>query len=393
MNLTIEQVLQEAIEAHKIGRLQDAETSYRAILQIQPKHPDANHNLGLLAVAMNKPEVALPLFKTALETNPNQGQFWISYVDALIKNKQYNDAKNVLEQGKKRGLGGEKVNFLELQLNYISIDLNGKVIEVNNLIGAIELRESGRYQDAQMWLINFIGLEPNNAEAWCLLAQIYMLDKKVIEAEKALSNAISINENLPSIYRNQARLLLKKSQPAEALIKAQCGYDLSLNDPESLLVLASCLGANQRDQEALSLIERALQARPSYAEAFANRALIRLRTKNIVGAIEDAEMAVSLKPHLTQLWILLGSLRYQIKNLSGAIEALEKAHELEPTNVNYMVDMGEFLRQDKRVSEAIAILEEAVKLAPENASAWINLGAALHQDEKLTGQKRRMSRL
>ena len=54
MELTIEQALQRAVEAHKAGKLQDAEVLYRAILQAQPKHPDANHNLGVLAVSINK---------------------------------------------------------------------------------------------------------------------------------------------------------------------------------------------------------------------------------------------------------------------------------------------------------------------------------------------------
>jgi thioredoxin-like negative regulator of GroEL len=104
MKLTIEQALQKAVEAHKVGKLQDAEALYRAILQTQSKHPDANHNLGVMAVSLNKTEAALPLFKIALEANPSQGQFWLSYIDALIKEKQFDNAKNVLEQGKKRGL-------------------------------------------------------------------------------------------------------------------------------------------------------------------------------------------------------------------------------------------------------------------------------------------------
>ena len=67
MELSIEQALQQAVEEHKAGNLQNAESLYRAILQAQPKHPDANHNLGVLAVSVNKLEAALPLFKTALE--------------------------------------------------------------------------------------------------------------------------------------------------------------------------------------------------------------------------------------------------------------------------------------------------------------------------------------
>ena len=76
MKPSIEQVLQQGIAAHKEGRLQDAERLYRAILQSQPLHPDANHNLGVLAVSVNKVDAALQLFKTALEANPKIEQFW-----------------------------------------------------------------------------------------------------------------------------------------------------------------------------------------------------------------------------------------------------------------------------------------------------------------------------
>lgn len=70
MELTIEQALQQGVGAHKEGKLQEAERLYHAILQAQPAHPDANHNLGVIAVSVNKAGAALPLFKTALEANP-----------------------------------------------------------------------------------------------------------------------------------------------------------------------------------------------------------------------------------------------------------------------------------------------------------------------------------
>ena len=84
MELTIEQTLHNGVAAHNAGKLEEAERLYRAILQSQPAHPDANHNLGLIAVSVNKGELALPLFKTALEANPKIEQFWLSYIDALI---------------------------------------------------------------------------------------------------------------------------------------------------------------------------------------------------------------------------------------------------------------------------------------------------------------------
>mgnify|MGYP001393217255 CR=1 FL=1 len=95
MELTVDQALQQGIAAHQEGKLQDAERLYRATLQAQPNHPDANHNLGVLAVAVGQPLDAAPLFKLALETNPQIEQFWLSYSDALIKLERFDEAKRV----------------------------------------------------------------------------------------------------------------------------------------------------------------------------------------------------------------------------------------------------------------------------------------------------------
>ena len=104
MELTVDQALQQGVAAHKEGKLQDAERLYRAILQAQPNHPDANHNLGVLAVAVGKPIEAIPLFKLALETNSQVEQFWLSYIDALITLERFDEAKRVLAEGEKSGV-------------------------------------------------------------------------------------------------------------------------------------------------------------------------------------------------------------------------------------------------------------------------------------------------
>ena len=75
----VDQTLLRGITAYNQGDLQEAERLYKAILEVQPKHPYANHNLGLIAVSKNQSGVALPLFKNAIKVNPNIEQFWLSY--------------------------------------------------------------------------------------------------------------------------------------------------------------------------------------------------------------------------------------------------------------------------------------------------------------------------
>ena len=91
--ISINDALQKGIEAHKAGKVQEADKYYTAILKAQPDHPDANHNIGVLAVGVGKVEQALPFFKKALDTNPKIEQFWLSYIDALIKLSRLDDAK------------------------------------------------------------------------------------------------------------------------------------------------------------------------------------------------------------------------------------------------------------------------------------------------------------
>ena len=86
MERTLDEALKKGVEAHRTGQVKEAEEFYTAILKAQPKHADANHNIGLLAVGVGKTEEALAFFKTALEANSSIGQFWQSYAELLSCN-------------------------------------------------------------------------------------------------------------------------------------------------------------------------------------------------------------------------------------------------------------------------------------------------------------------
>ena len=83
MELTIDEALNRGIEAHQTGKIQQADKYYTSILNVQPRHPDANHNIGVLAVGIGNLKQALPFFKTAIEVNPTAEQCWISYIKLL----------------------------------------------------------------------------------------------------------------------------------------------------------------------------------------------------------------------------------------------------------------------------------------------------------------------
>ena len=148
MEITINQALQRAIAVHKNGNLHEAEKLYRAILKVHTNHPDANHNLGVLAVSVGNTDAALPYFKIALDNNPKQEQFWLSYLDALVKLGQMELAKQVLEKSKNTGIKGKKFEQLEAQLSktfaVASTDVSPKEpssTQINNLLSIYNQRK------------------------------------------------------------------------------------------------------------------------------------------------------------------------------------------------------------------------------------------------------------
>ena len=80
MELSIEDTLNNGIEAHKAGQIQKADNLYTNILNSNPMHPDANHNKGVLMASNGKEEEALPFFEKALNTQIRSRSFAIKTV-------------------------------------------------------------------------------------------------------------------------------------------------------------------------------------------------------------------------------------------------------------------------------------------------------------------------
>ena len=96
MNSTNE-ILKYAITAHRDGKLSEAITGYQKVLESEPSHPDANHNLGVIRTGLGEFEIALALFRRALGARPDLNQFWLSLILCLIESGQTEEAKRTLE--------------------------------------------------------------------------------------------------------------------------------------------------------------------------------------------------------------------------------------------------------------------------------------------------------
>ena len=339
MELTIEQALQQGVTAHKEGKLQDAERLYRAILQSQPAHPDANHNFGVIAVPVNKADVALPLFKTALEANPKMEQFWLSYIDALIKEKQFDNAKAVLEQGKKEGLSGDKVDAIETQITRTT-QVNEPKLAVQKKSRTLsekrkKLAESKKQKKAKKQ--NLKAISPSESEIKNLLE--HYQNGRFSNAEKL---ATSITQKFPT---------------------HQFGWK----------ILGAMLNQTGRLSESLAACKKSVQLEPQDAEALSNLG----STLKELGRLDEAEanytQAIVLKPDFAEAHYNLGVTLEELGRLDESEANYTQAIVLKPDYAEAYVNLGAALLELGRLDESETKYKQAIKIKPDYADAFYNL--------------------
>ena len=150
--ISLEEELRLGIKAHKEGSVQDANRHYSSILKAQPNHPEANHNMGILAVGVGKPEQSPAFFKRAIEAKPSMIQSWVGLVEVLVRLNKIQDASNVLKQAFSLGLKSDQLDQLKRKLNELTNDSQKlealQEVPQDKLKGLISLYEKGQFEEA-----------------------------------------------------------------------------------------------------------------------------------------------------------------------------------------------------------------------------------------------------
>ncbi len=202
--------LLRAVNAHRAGQAADAERHYRAFLQRHARHAGANHNLGLLLTQRGEPGAALAHLKTALDADPAQGQYWLSYAKALLAAGRNVDALELLQRGRQLGLSGPAMEALLLKAQE-------------------QPGESGTTQAAIAHYRGVVAREPDNAEAHFRLGSLLSENGAVAEgfahymrrAELAWKRSAPLSPDQP-----EHRIKHDREQAAYLAAKGLSGFHL-----------------------------------------------------------------------------------------------------------------------------------------------------------------------
>ena len=411
MELTVDQALQQGIAAHKEGKLQDAESFYRAILQAQPNHPDANHNLGILAVAAGKPIEAIPLFKLALETNPQIEHFWLSYIDALIKAERFDEAKLALVEGEKSGVASEKLDALGQHLqgtrsNHKTKIAKGQMLsekrknlaekkkskkrkfqgspptagpsqdQLSHLLGHYQ---AGRFKEVEALAASLARDYPRHPFGWKVLGAVFQQTGRLGESLAPMQSVVKLAPQEADAHYNLGVTLKELGRANEAEASYRQAIALKPDYAEAHNNLGVTLQELGRSEEVEASYRQAIALKPDYAEAHSNLG----NTLQELGRLDEAEAsyrkAIALKPDYAEAHSNLGNTLQELGRLYEAEASYRKAITLRPDLAEGHSNLGVTLEELGRLDEAEASHRKAITLKPDYAEGLNNLGTTLNE--------------
>ena len=376
MKPTLAQALQQAIAAHKEGKLQEAERLYRAILQKKPNNPDANHNLGVLVVSAGKPLEALPFLKQALDTNPEVEQFWLSHIDALVKSGHFDEAQRLIEDSKKNGVAIEKLKVLSERVQKTSLKIEPPQTQLDALL---DHYQNCRFDDAEALAKSLTEEFPAHQFGWKVLGAVFKNTNRVGESLGPLQKSVKLSPGDAEAHNNLGVTLKDLGRFNEAEDSFRAAVAFNSNYAEAYNNLGTTLRGQSRLVEAEASLNRAIALKSDYAEAYNNLA----NTLKEMGRLEDAEVrykkALDIKPDFARAHNNLATTLKGLGRLEEAEESLRQAIALSPNFAQSYNNLGVVLRKLGRNTEAEVVLRHAISLEPGLPEAHSNLGGTLQE--------------
>ena len=304
MELTLEQMQQQGVTAHNAGNLQDAEQLYRTILRASPEHPIANHNLGLIEISRNRYGAALPLFRNAIDANPGIEEFWLSYIEALITERQFEETKRALKKAKKKGVPKDKLKALTQKL---VLTKAGKAPSQAELQKLINHYQNEQYDDAEKLAISLTQKFPRDQFSWKMLGVLFGQTGRKAEALVANQKAVVLSPKDAEVHYSLGLALQELDRLKEAEASYRLAISLKSNYPDAHLNLGNTLQALHLIEEAEASYRLAIAFRPNFASAYLNMGINLNKKGDVQGAIDSYIKALKIDPGLTEVYTYIGT--------------------------------------------------------------------------------------
>lgn len=302
--LQFAQTFDTAIAEHQKGQLDRAEALYLEALHLQPDNPDANYNMGTLAVQTARYDAALPHFETAIGAYPNRVQYWASYANALHLAGQNAAAAIALDMARQRGLAGPALETLAL---LITGDVPqaapaarpaaaAPTTATREGRAAVAHFNAGRLAEAEAAARRVVEHAPLDALGWKVLGCALHQQKRLHEALAPLERTLELHPDDCEALQAITDTLRHRGERQRAEFASRRLLALRPDFPEAHRLLGAVLAGQGQYAEAQSRCRRAVEMMPDSALAHDSLGAVLLESGDLAGAEACYRRALEIEP-------------------------------------------------------------------------------------------------
>ena len=254
--------------------------------------------------------------------------------------------------------------------------------EQKSLDQAAGLLSKGSIAEAVTILQQFVASDAGNADARLLLGTALALKGNRTESIEQMAEAVRLRPQSASAHNQYGTVLSRFVEVEAARHEFEEALELDPQFSEAHVNLALILAQASELIPAAAHLDRAIELQgDTRAAAYTHylRAKISGAQNQVDKAIVELQKAVQLRPDYAEAWSDLGGLRRLSLNQKGAVQALEKAVALNPNDVTAQYRLGQQYLQNGDAGKAIEHLKKA---DPGDVATLYNLDRALRKAGK-----------
>lgn len=191
--------------------------------------------------------------------------------------------------------------------------------------------KSGRWQEGAFELHAVLQKEPQNAQAWLLLAQLSLDAADPSGAQSALHHALGAGAKGPQVDLLRARTWLATGRP-KALLDALAHDTIHLRDPDRAVMLGKALLASGKPEKAVAVVQPLIERQPSLTEARIVFAECLAQEGKLDQALTQLYTGENLEPSSPEPLLLMGRIDELLGHYSAADQSLKDALRRMPSS-------------------------------------------------------------
>ena len=318
---------------------------------------------GMKYMMTDEPTKALTQFEKLLKQKPNNAAARYASAQALVKT-------------------GKVAEAIPNATKAYELDKSNKFYAL--LLAELFVKQK-RYGEAEQLYENLLKQSNDNMEYGVELAAIYLFDDKpdkALDTYSRVERAMGLNEE---ITRQKQRIYLKQNKVDKAVEEAERLVAYEPGDPDYLVEGAELLMANDRDDQAIGWLERALklsaelpQAHVLLAEIYRRKGDMTRARKELDFVFANPNLEAGLKARILSSYVKLSD------NSAGSQQdAMKLAQELaktHPKDARSQIMLADLLVQQGKKAEARDLYLRAAQIDGSTYEVW---GALLQLDGEL----------